>query len=279
MIKKRKRFDFAQFIRYLILSILTAFEIFPLLLVIFNSFRPDSEVKASPIGLPHIGFFDNYVDTWRMGQYGRAYLNTFFIMFFVIIIVLLFDGLAAYALARLNMKYKGVISGYFFVAMSLPSFLYIITVYSKMRQLGLVDTPWSLIIVYSANQIPFTLILMRTFMTGIPRELEEAARIDGCDDMQAFWKITLPISKPIFLTSALLAACTVWNEYLWSNTFLPTEINKTVATKYVVFTGQYSSNMARIYTASVISIVPICVLYILFSRRFIEGLTSGAVKS
>lgn len=279
MTNSLKKNDPFQIFRYIVLSILTVFELFPLLLVINNSFRPDAEVKASPIGLPHLGYFDNYVDTWKMGNYGRAYLNTFFIMFFVIVIVLLFDGLAAYALARLNLKFKGIIGGYFFVAMSLPSFLYIITVYSKMREMGLIDTPWSLIIIYSANNIPFTLILMRTFMSGIPKELEEAARIDGCGDMKAFWKITLPICKPIFLTSALLCACNVWNEYLWSNTFLPTEINKTVATKYVVFTGQYSSNMARIYTASVISIVPICVLYMIFSRKFIEGLTSGSVKS
>ena len=133
-------------------------------------------------------------------------------------------------------------------------------------------------IVYTAMQIPFNMLLLKTFLMGIPRELEEAAKIDGCSELDSFLKITIPIAKPIFLTVALLVFVNVWNEYLWSNTFVSDDALKTVATRFVRFTGQYGSNMARIYTASVITMEPIVILYLLFSRKFIEGMTSGSVK-
>lgn len=277
-VKKKGKFKVGSVIKWVFLIFLTAFELFPIILVVFNSFRSNPDCKTSPIGLPDFTYLENYVDTWTIGGYGRAYINTLIVAFAVIAIVLVFDGLAAYALAKLNMKFKSVINGYFFVAMSLPGFLYIITVYSVMNKIGLVGTYWALIIVYTAQQVPFNLILLRTFLSGIPRELEEAAKIDGCNEIQSFLRITVPIAKSIFLTVGLLVFCAVWNEFLWSNTFIPVDEMKTVATRYVKFTGQYSSNMARIYTASVFSIVPIAVLYLLFSRRFIEGLTSGSVK-
>ncbi len=276
--KSMKRFRIGSLFKWALLIFLAVFELFPLLLVISNAFRTDSEVKQMPIGLPNLTYYQNFVDTWTIGEYGRAYINTFFIAAVVIVLILVIDGLAAYALAKLHLKLKNVINGYFFVAMSLPGFLYIIPVYSAMRKMGLVDTYWGIIIVYTAGQIPFNLILLRTFLTGIPRELEEAAKIDGCTELQSFIQITVPIAKSIFMTIAILVFSHVWNEYLWANTFLPTDELKTVATRYVRFTGQYTSNMARIYTASVIAIVPICALYLAFSRKFIEGLTSGSVK-
>lgn len=147
-----------------------------------------------------------------------------------------------------------------------------------MNKLGLVDTRWSLMIVYTAMQIPFNMLLLRTFLAGIPRELEEAAKIDGCNELNSFLRVTLPIAKPMFLTIAILVFVNVWNEFLWSNTFITSEELKLVATRFVKFTGEYGSNMARIYTASVITIAPVIILYLFFSRKFIEGMTSGSVK-
>ena len=113
---------------------------------------------------------------------------------------------------------------------------------------------------------------------NIPQALDEAAKIDGCNELQSFLRITLPIAKPMFLTIAILVFVNVWNEFLWSNTFITSEPLKLVATSFVKFTGEYGSNMARIYTASVITIAPVVILYLFFSRKFIEGMTSGSVK-
>ncbi len=265
-------------LKWIVLVCLTIFQLGPLVIVLFNSFRENNDVKAMPLGLPDLTYLDNFVDVWVIGGYGRAYLNTAFVAIMVILLVLVLDGLGAYGLSKLNLKYSWFFNGYFFVALSIPGFLYIITVYSNMGEMGLIDTPFSLIIAYTAMQIPFNMILLKTFLMGIPKELEEAAKIDGCNELTAFLRVTLPIAKSIFLTVALLVFVFCWNEYLWSNTFITTDELKTIATRYIKFTGQYSTNMARIYTASVFSFVPIAGIYLIFSRRFIEGMTSGSVK-
>lgn len=265
-------------IKWIFLILMALFAVIPLLQVLLNSFRTDSQVKSMPIGLPEQIMFDNYADTWKIGEYGIAYINTVLIAFFVIIIVLTIVGLGAYALSKLEFKLRGFMTAYFFVAISLPSFLYIVPDYSILNKIGLINTRTGLAIIYIAMQIPFNMLLLKTFLIGIPRELEEAAKIDGCNELNSFLRITVPIAKPMFLTIALLVFVNVWNEYLWSNTFISSDALKTVATRYVRFTGQYGSNMARIYTASVVSIAPVIILYLLFSRKFIEGMTSGSVK-
>ena len=265
-------------LRVVFLVLMALFAAVPLLQVLLNSFRTDREVKSMPLGLPKEWVFNNYGETWDIGGYGTAYFNSLFTAFVVIAIVLVVVGLGAYAICKLDFKLKGFFTAYFFVAISLPGFLYIVPDYFLMNNIGLVDTRWSLMIVYTAMQIPFNMLLLRTFLTGIPRELEEAAKIDGCNELQCFLKITIPIAKPMFLTIAILVFVNVWNEFLWSNTFITTEELKLVATRFVKFTGEYGSNMARIYSASVITVAPVIILYLLFSRKFIEGMTSGSVK-
>lgn len=260
------------------LIFMALFAAIPLLQVLFNSFKTDRECKTSPLGIPKEWVFNNFGETWQIGGYATAYFNSLLTAFVVIAVVLTIVGLGAYALTKLQFKLRGFFTAYFFVAISLPGFLYIVPDYFVMNKIGLVDTRWSLIIVYTAMQIPFNMLLLRTFLTGIPRELEEAAKIDGCNEINSFLRITLPIAKPMFLTVAILIFVNVWNEFLWSNTFITKDELKLVATRYVRFTGEYGMNMARIYTASVITIAPVIILYLFFSRRFIEGMTSGSVK-
>lgn len=278
MMNKKWNKLFWGIVKWLFLGIMLCFALLPLIQVFSNSFRADAEVKSMPIGLPSVPTLINYVETWKIGEYGAAYFNTIIVATVVIVVVLAVVGLGAYALSKLNFVGKNFLNAYFFVAISIPSFLYIVPDYSIFNKLGLVDTRSGLIILYIAMNIPFNMLLMKTFLMGIPRELEEAAKIDGCSELACFLKITFPIAKPMFLTITILVFVNVWNEYLWSNTFISSDALKTVATRFVRFTGQYGSNMARIYTASVITIAPIILMYILFSKRFIEGMTSGSVK-
>ncbi len=283
MIETKKTFKdyLLDGLKYLFLTFMALFAVFPLLQVLFNSLRTDADVKRMPIGFPTDLQFQNYPNTWKAGAYSQAFLNSLFIAAVVILLVLVIVGLAAYALSKLQFRGRDFCVAYFFVAISLPGFLYIVPEYYMLSRVGLVNSSyeqWGLILVYTAGQIPFNLLLLRTFLQGIPRELEEAGKIDGCSEMGVFVRITLPIAKPIFLTVALLIFVHVWNEFLWANTFLTNDNLKTVATRYVRFVGEYSSNMAYIYTASVVTIAPVVILYLVFSRRFIEGMTSGSVK-
>ena len=275
---KKKKISIWYIVKYVFLFGMLLFALVPLLQVFINSFRSDREVKTMPLGLPKQWVFNNYPETWQIGGYGQAYINSLLIAAVVIVVVLAVAGLGAYSISKLEYKGRGFFNAYFFVAISLPGFLYIVPDYFIFNKLHLIDTRVGLMLVYIAMQIPFNMLLLKTFLAGIPRELEEAAKIDGCNELDSFMKITLPIAKPMFLTVAILVFVNVWNEYLWSNTFVTTEIIKLVATRFVKFTGEYGSDMAKIYTASVITIAPVIILYLLFSRKFIEGMTSGSVK-
>ena len=275
---KKKKISIWYIVKYVFLFGMLLFALVPLLQVFINSFRSDREVKTMPLGLPKQWVFNNYPETWQIGGYGQAYINSLLIAAVVIVVVLAVAGLGAYSISKLEYKGRGFFNAYFFVAISLPGFLYIVPDYFIFNKLHLIDTRVGLMLVYIAMQIPFNMLLLKTFLAGIPRELEEAAMIDGCNELDSFMKITLPIAKPMFLTVAILVFVNVWNEYLWSNTFVTTEIIKPVATRFVKFTGEYGSDMAKIYTASVITIAPVIILYLLFSRKFIEGMTSGSVK-
>ena len=275
---KKKKISIWYIVKYVFLFGMLLFALVPLLQVLINSFRSDREVKTMPLGLPKQWVFNNYPETWQIGGYGQAYINSLLIAAVVIVVVLAVAGLGAYSISKLEYKGRGFFNAYFFVAISLPGFLYIVPDYFIFNKLHLIDTRVGLMLVYIAMQIPFNMLLLKTFLAGIPRELEEAAKIDGCNELDSFMKITLPIAKPMFLTVAILVFVNVWNEYLWSNTFVTTEIIKPVATRFVKFTGEYGSDMAKIYTASVITIAPVIILYLLFSRKFIEGMTSGSVK-
>lgn len=235
-VKIGAKYKISSFIKYVFLIIMALFAAVPLFQVFINAFRTDRECKSMPLGLPKEWVFNNFQETWQIGGYATAYFNSLLTAFVVIVVVLVVVGLGAYSISKLEFKMRGFFTAYFFVAISLPGFLYIVPDYFVMNKLGLVDTRWSLMIVYTAMQIPFNMLLLRTFLAGIPRELEEAAKIDGCNELNSFLRVTLPIAKPMFLTIAILVFVNVWNEFLWSNTFITSEELKLVATRFVKFT-------------------------------------------
>ena len=264
--------------KWTLLMLLAVFEVFPLIQLLFNSFRPDSEIKAHPLGLPVTWTLENYVDTWEAGGYAQAFLNSIWICLWTILITIVVISLAAYALAKINFKGREFFVAYFLFGMAIPSFAYLIPTYDLFNQMGLSNTHLSLIIVYSASNIPFKLLLLRTFLLGIPRELEESAKVDGCTELTAFLRITLPLAKSIIMTVMLLTILSCWNEFTFANTFVTRDSLRTVSTRFVKFTTEYNNNFARVFTSGVISIAPMVILYLLMQDSFIEGLTSGSVK-
>ena len=277
-IQKKMQKKIPTVFMYIILFILLIFSAVPLLQVFINAFRTNTDVMRRPFGLPYQWVFNNWYDTWTIGDYGTAFMNSFIIAAVVIVLVLTVVGLAAYALSKLEFRGREFFMVYFFVAMSLPGFLSLVPNFFLFNSIGLVNTRMSLIILYTAGQIPFNMLLLRTFLGGIPREVEEAAKIDGCSEIQAFTMITLPIAKSVFMTIAILIFVNVWNEFLLANTFIMSDSLRPAATRFVRFVGEFSSDMARIYTAAAITTLPIIVMYLAFSRRFIEGMASGSVK-
>ena len=262
---------------YVFLFIVAAFQLFPLVILFINSMRTDVEIKQMPIGITAHPTLQNYADTWVKGGYAVAFRNSFFVGICVIAIVLLFASLAAYGLSRLDIPGKSFFIGYFMFGMSFPAFLYIVPLYYRFSTIGLVNTHWSLIIIYSTSYLSFSILLVRTFLIGIPRALEEAGKIDGCSELGVLWHITMPLCLPILTTVALIVFVWSWNEFTWANTFISRDSLRTVSTRFYKFASEHSNDVAKTYTAGLISLSPIIVLYLCLQRTFIEGLTQGSL--
>jgi raffinose/stachyose/melibiose transport system permease protein len=212
------------------------------------------------------------------GGYAQAFVNTLLATAVTIIVVVIVCGSCAYSLAKLNPRGKTAVVNYFMFTMSVSVSLCLVPLFFLWMKLNLMDTLHGLILIYIGTNIPFTVIIIRSFFLGIPGEILESARIDGCSEWKTLWRIVFPISKPIFLTASLLTGLSVWNEFFYANSFIQTDSLRTVATRYLVFAGQYSSDWGKISAAGVITVLPMVALYLTFQRQFIKGLTAGSLK-
>lgn len=272
---KRK---YKQSLLHAILAIVAFIQIIPLVIIIFNSFRTDKEIKGFPIGLPTQLNLDNYINAWKVGNYSKAYMNSILVSVVATLMIVILSLLMGYFLAKSKIRLKNFFIMYFGVAMSIPLLSYLSPLYYRFSEMNLVNQHSGLILIYIAINLPFNILLARTFILGIPDALSEAAVIDGCNTFQVIGKIIFPLSKPIMTTIALIAFVSAWNEFTVANTFLQDAALKTVSTKYVLFVSERGSDMAMIFTAGMISMLPIVIIFVLLQNFFVEGMTAGSVK-
>lgn len=268
----------STFINHAILSMLAIFALFPLVILLINSFKTTAEIGRNPYGLPVEPRFENYVDAWNQGKFATTLGNTIVLTAGTIAGVLLLASPAAFALARLKLRGSDFLGFYFMIGTSLPPFLFIIPLFYMWRQLGLVNSHLGLIIIYCALFSPFATFLLRSYMVALPEEFIEAARIDGASNWQVFRSIILPLSWPGFLTAGLVVGLSVWNEFLFGITFLQKPELKPVSTSLFAFQQQFVRDWGLTNAGSIIMIVPVVVLFLLLQRRFVEGLSQGGLK-
>ncbi len=263
---------------YSFLCLVALLQLSPLLATLFNSFRSTKDITKFPIGLPTQYNLENYIEAWKVGEYTRAFANSIIVSSVSTISVVLMAIIAGFFLARSNFKIKDYIITYFGVALSIPVFAFLVPVYFSFSELGLVDHLIGLVLLFIAINMPFNILLSRTYILGIPRELDESATMDGCSVYQIIWNIIFPISKPIITTIALIVFVTTWNEFTVANTFLQSPELKTASTKYVLFVGERGSDLSLVYTAGIVTMLPIVAVFIALQNYFIEGMTTGSIK-
>jgi raffinose/stachyose/melibiose transport system permease protein len=265
---------------YIVLTLLLLFAILPLSVLFFNSVKTQEQVAYSPLGLPTGEIrWQNFADAWIGGNYATTMRNSIVITGGTIVLVLLVAGLGGYALARLDYKHGNTLTMYLVVTSTLPSQLFMVPLFFLWRQLGLTDNLLGLIIIYAAVNIPFATFLLRSFMMTIPRELDEAARVDGANEWQIFWRVIVPITWPGFMTTGLLVGLYAWNEFPFAVTFVHNANLKPISTSLYAFVGRFDRDWGLTSAASIIMIAPVIVLFLLLQRRFIAGLTQGSVKA
>ena len=263
---------------HMVLIILAVICLFPIFLVLINSFKENAEIVRNPLSLPDIIHLENYIQAWTTGKFANGFLNSVKLTGCTVIIVLICATLAGYVLAGKRIKGSGAVLMYFMVAMTVPIQLFLFPLYYAYAKMNLIGNIPATSVILSATYMPLAIFLMRTFFLNVPRELEEAARIDGANTRQVIWSVMRPVVSPGLITVAVLIGLQSWNEYLITSTFLQGEKHFTATLGFLSMNGSYGSNMSILMASAMILIGPIIVFFLLTQKHFVDGMVSGAVK-
>jgi raffinose/stachyose/melibiose transport system permease protein len=256
--------------------------IIPFAWMVALSLRTSGDILMNPYGLPTNPRWGNY---WTLMfdpaiRFYRYFVNSIIVTSAGLFITVLLSTLAGYGFARKRYEFpwRGALFALLLFSLMLPHQILYIPQYIMMAQYKLINTRWALILIYGASGLPVSIYLMSTYFAQLPNELEDAARIDGADDLGTFWRVMLPIARPALATVILLNFLSYWNELLLAITMVTKPALRTLPAAMMNFMGDLGTDYAMAATSVVVAMLPILVLYLLLSERFIEGLTQGAVK-
>jgi trehalose/maltose transport system permease protein len=250
----------------------------PFLWQVITSLKPDSELTRLPPLLPLAPTLDHYAAVFTGASFMRIIVNSAIVATCATALSISFGSLAAYGLAKLHVRYKGLILLFVLSASMFPPIATVSPLYLIIRTLGLRDTWWALILTYTTFTLPLSVWVLTNFFRSIPDEIYLASRVDGCSPFQSFIRIMLPLAMPGIITAAILVFIFSWNEFLFALTFTATPASRTIPVAIALFPGLHEVPWGDIAAASVVVTLPLVALVILFQRRIVEGLTAGAVK-
>ncbi|MDI4644990.1 MULTISPECIES: carbohydrate ABC transporter permease [Cohnella] len=263
---------------YVFLSAFALFNIVPLFYMIVDSFKTEPEYAASPFSLPTKLHFENYAKAWDIANMDTYFMNSLIITFGSLIITVLLGSLTAFFLARFKFRFRKSTFAIFLLGMLVPIHATLIPIFLIMKNIGLLDTYWSLILPYTAFHLSLTIFILEGFMQGLPKDLEESGVMDGAGVYRIFWSIILPIARPAMATVIILNFIYNWNEYLFALVLISSEALKTLPLGLANFVGVETASMTLQMSALAIALVPIIIFYLLLQKQLVTGMTAGAVK-
>ncbi|MRH41926.1 ABC transporter permease subunit [Aquibacillus halophilus] len=264
---------------YLVLVLVAIFQIYPLIWLFFFSLKTNAEVfGTSPFALPSDPQWGNYVKAWVDGGVGSYFFNSVFVTVTAVILTILFASFVTFAITRMEWKLNKLALGLFMVGLMVPIHSALIPLFSFFLDINLIDHPLSIILTYTAYNLPLTIMIMLGFYYTLPREVEEAAVMDGCSIHRIFFQITLPITTPVISTTAIINMIYNWNEFVFVNTFISSDKYKTLTVGIQNFIGQYLTDWGAIGATLMISIIPVLIAFFILSNRIVEGIAAGSVK-
>ena len=251
----------------------------PIYYLIVTTLKTPQEATLSPLGLPKVFHFENYVNAWSKMQFPRAFGNTLFITVCAVGILVILGSMAGYALARTKSKMGSRIFLLFLAGLTVPFQMNIISLYKIVKSLGLMNTAWAVILVDVAINMPQAVFLIKEFIeSSVPIELEEAAIVDGCSVFKRFFTIVLPLLKPVLSTVIILVTLNVWNEFLTPLLFLQSRENGVILQEVTRNIGQFSTDWTALFPMLMLGVAPLMIFYICMQKYIINGVAAGAVK-
>lgn len=262
------------------LLLYTALCLAPVLLVVVNSFKSRAAIFRAPLALPTSATFDlvGYTTVLGQGVFARYFLNSLIVTAGSLAAVLLFGAMAAFALSEYRFPGNRWLGLYMSLGIMVPIRLGTVAILNMMVASHLVNTHLGLILIYTAQGLPVAVFILSEFMQGVSKDLKDAGRIDGLSEYTIFFRLVLPLVRPALATVAVFTMIPIWNDLWFPLIVAPGEATKTVTLGAQSFIGQFVTNWNAVLAALTLAILPVLVLYLLFSRQLIRGITAGAVK-
>ncbi|MEK5038176.1 carbohydrate ABC transporter permease [Sporosarcina sp. FSL K6-3457] len=263
---------------YLILGIFSLVNVYPIVWMVINSFKSESEFIVNQFGFPKVFVLENFINAWEIANLGVLFKNSIFICVIATGITVFLGALASYFLSRFTFKMNKLIYTFFIFGLLIPIHATLVPMFILMRNLGLLDTPVTLIFPYIAFHLPITIFILTSFMKAFPKDIEESAIMDGCGIFRVFWSIILPMSRPALATVVILNFIYNWNEFSFALVLINDPGLQTLPLGLANFAGQFTTNYGAQMAGLTMSLIPIVVFYLLLEKEIVQGMTAGAVK-
>jgi raffinose/stachyose/melibiose transport system permease protein len=267
------------YLPHLVLVAATLVALFPIILIIMNSLKTRKAIFSVPYlpPLPTTFSLEGYYTVFERSNFAWYFANSLIVTLVSLFLIVFTGAMAAYALSEYQFPGNTLLGLYLAVGIMIPIRLGTVSILRLVVAMGLIDTLTALILVYTAQGLPLTIVVLQQFMRQVPRELKEAARIDGASEYRIFWLI-LPLVQPALATVTVFVMIPVWNDLWFPLILAPGERTKTVTYGAQQFLGQFVSDWNAVLSSLTLAMVPVLILYVIFSRQLIRGITSGAVK-
>ncbi|WP_336644863.1 carbohydrate ABC transporter permease [Microbacterium sp. USHLN186] len=266
-------------ISFVVMTLLAVLMMIPIYYLLVTTFKTPAESAASPMGLPSKIDFSGYVNAWNVMEYPRAFANTAFITVVAVLGTIVFAAMAGYVLNRKAKSRLATITFLLFLSgLMFPYQMGIMGMYSLIRSMGLMDTHWAVILINIAVNTPFAIFLFYAFTGTIPKELEEAAEIDGAGVFRRFVTIIFPLLRPVVVTVAILTTLNVWNDFMGPLYFLQSREKQVILQEVYRNVGQFSTDWTAMFPMMVLGVLPLLLFYVIMQRYIIGGVIAGALK-
>jgi multiple sugar transport system permease protein len=265
--------------RYLILTVGALVMVLPFLYMLSTSFKSQTYVLTIPPQfIPHPATASNYQQAWSTDSFARYFVNSLLVAVATTAMSLLLSSMMAYSFARFAFPGRELLFKLLLLGLMIPAMMLIIPQFILAKYLHLIDSMAGLVVFYVGSSLSLNTFLLRGFFQGIPAELEQAMQVDGAGAITRYWRLILPLAKPALATATIFTFLASWDEFAWALTIINTPTKRTLPLAIALFQGQNSTLWGLVFAASIIAVVPVIVVFLLFQRYFVQGLTAGAVK-
>ncbi|AEI40257.1 carbohydrate ABC transporter permease [Paenibacillus mucilaginosus] len=272
---RNKLFDILLFAAALVLAVLF---FFPIYFSLISAFKSNGDILRNAVSFPKSFYVDSFKYLWTKTDFPEAMVNSVILTLTSIVLMIAVIPMAAYAIERTNKKWTNAAYVYFLAGMMIPFQVYMIPLFKEMKMLGLYGSLSAPILIYISGSVGFGVLLYTSFIKGIPREIEEAASIDGCSSYSIFWRIVFPLLGPCTASMVVLNGLGIWNDFLMPMLVLPSGEPKTMIVEIFKFVGEMASQWDMVFAGTAISIVPVLIAFIALQKYFVKGVAAGATK-